>query len=93
MVITTSSWLPQMIVMLIIQFLSILILLICHGMNDIITNIPSRRSSMQIQGRKDRRRKRERHMKAKHQRIRATQVGVDPHLLRPDHGEQAFGYE
>ena len=32
-------------------------------------------------------------MKAKHQRIRATLVGVDPHLLRRDHGEQAFGYE
>jgi len=42
---------------------------------------------------KDRRRKREKHMKIKHQRIRATLVGVDPHLLRPDHGDQAIGDE
>ena len=93
MVITTSSWLLQMIAMLIIQFLSILILLICHGMNDIITNRPTRRSSMLIQERKDRRRKRERHMKIKHRRIRATQSGVDPHLQRPDHGDQVSGDE
>ena len=44
-------------------------------------------------GKKDRRRKREKHMKIKHQRIRATPVGVDPHLLRPDHGDQAIGDE
>ena len=93
MVITTSSWLLQMIAMLIIQFLSILILLICHGMNDIITNRPTRRSSMLIQERKDRRRKRERHMKIKHRRIRATLSGVDPHLQRPDHGDQVSGDE
>ena len=38
MVITTSLWLLQMIVMLTIQFLFTWILLICRGMNDIITN-------------------------------------------------------
>ena len=32
-------------------------------------------------------------MKIKHQRIRATPVGVDPHLRRPDHGDQAIGDE
>ena len=32
-------------------------------------------------------------MKIKHQTIRATLVGVDPHLLRPDHGDQAIGDE
>ena len=32
-------------------------------------------------------------MKIKHQRIRATQVGVDPHLLRPDHGDKVIGDE
>ena len=32
-------------------------------------------------------------MKIKHQTIRATLVGVDPHLLRPEHGEQATGDE
>ena len=48
---------------------------------------------MLIQERKDRRRKRERHMKIKHRRIRATQSGVDPHLQRPDHGDQVSGDE
>jgi hypothetical protein len=32
-------------------------------------------------------------MKIKHQTIRATLVGVDPHLLHPEHGEQAIGDE
>ena len=30
-------------------------------------------------------------MNIRQQPIRATQVGVDPHLPRPDHGDRATG--
>ena len=48
---------------------------------------------MPLQERKDRRRKRERHMKIKHQYIRIILVGVDPYLLRPNHGDKVIGDE
>ena len=68
-------------------------LLICHGMNDIITNRAYKKKQYADSRKEDRRRKRERHMKIKHRRIRATQSGVDPHLQRPDHGDQVSGDE
>ena len=93
MVITISSWLHQMIVMLTILFLFIWILLICHGMNDISTGLAKWGWELMKEGRRDKRRTRGKHMKNKHQTIRAPLVGVDPHLLRPEHGEQAIGDE
>ena len=88
MVITTSSWLHQMIVMLTILFLFTWILLIWHWVKDITIDPVKWEWVSMTKGRRDKRRTRGRHMK-----ISATLVGVDPPPLHPEHGDRVTGDE